>query len=96
MYTFIGGRGTGKTYKLLEVANETKGVIICSNPRAMREKARSWGFTEIKDFLSYQEKESITMDTNSLYIDNLEKFIQEDMGWRLKGYTYTIEEDENR
>lgn len=90
----MGGRGTGKTYRLLEKANETKGIVISSNPNAMREKARSWGFTDIEDFVSPRDSVSYYF-TKPLYIDNLEKFVTEVLtsGPKLTAYTYTFEED---
>lgn len=93
MYVISGARGSGKTYRLLELANESKGVVISSNPNAMREKARSWGFTEIADFVSPRDSASYYF-TKPLYIDNLEKFVQEVLasGSKLTAYTYTVEE----
>ena len=94
MYRIVGGRGSGKTYKLLEIANNSQGIIICSNPLAMREKARAWGFTEIKDFLAYQETESIQVDHKNVFIDEIEKYIKLQFSDnRLKGYTYTFEDE---
>lgn len=94
MYRFVGGRGTGKTYYLLKKANEHQGVVVCSNPQAMRAKARSWGFTEIKDFVGFKETENI--ETNSsVFIDELEKYIKEQFNGETPfcGYTYTFEEE---
>jgi hypothetical protein len=95
MYRFVGGRGTGKTYHLLQKANETQGIVVCSNPRAMREKARAWGFDEIKDFISFREARAANNDPYSMYLDDIEKFLSEEFGQRIQGYTYTFEENEN-
>ena len=35
MYRIIEGRGTGKTSRLMLLAKEADGVIVCSNPYAM-------------------------------------------------------------
>lgn len=54
MYKIIGGRGTGKTYRLLEEANKVNAIIICRNPRALKEKAHSWGFDNV-EFVGYKD-----------------------------------------
>ena len=92
MYRFFGSRGCGKTRLLLEEANKVGGVIICSNPDAMRIKARSWGYDNVS-FMSYSsaKNETIPKDT---FIDEYEKFLRA-VQPNLKGYTYTIDENEN-
>ena len=45
MYRIIEGRGTGKTLRLMLLAKENNGVIVCSNPHAMRQKAIAYGLT---------------------------------------------------
>lgn len=94
MYRITGGRGSGKTYRLLEMANEHKGIVICSNPMAMRTKARSLGFTDIADFVSYRDSLNYHYERSS-FIDELEKYAQEIFGTRnnLVAYTYTFEEE---
>ena len=94
MYNIVGTRGIGKTYRLLELANGVKGVVICSNPRAMREKAATLGFTEIQGFISYRDSidERTGQDT---FIDDLELYAKALVGRDLKGYTYTIDNYEN-
>lgn len=63
----IGGRGIGKTYKLLEEADKNKGVVVCRNTFALREKARTYGFKNVQ-FLEYkdfvQNIESYPSDTD--------------------------------
>jgi hypothetical protein len=95
MYRIVGGRGTGKTYHLLKKANERQGTVICSNPQAMRAKARSWGFTDIKDFVDFKSIGSIE-NNSSVFIDELEQYIKEQFGGETPvcGYTYTFEEEE--
>lgn len=77
MIRIIAGRNTGKTYKLLEEASKTNGTIICSNPRAMAEKARAYGFKGI-DFIAYTDffLYKSNCNINNYYIDELENFIQ--------------------
>ena len=43
MYRIIDGRGTGKTSRLMLLAKENNGVIVCANPQKMREKAEVYG-----------------------------------------------------
>ena len=54
MYRIIDGRGTSKTSRLLLLAKENNGIVVCAWPHAMREKAYSYGLTGI-DFMSYEE-----------------------------------------
>lgn len=54
MYRIIDGRGTGKTSRLLLLAKENNGIVVCAWPHAMREKAYNYGLTGI-DFMSYEE-----------------------------------------
>lgn len=54
MYRIIDGRGTGKTSRLLLLAKEHDGIVICAYPEWMREKAYKYGLTGI-DFISYTE-----------------------------------------
>jgi hypothetical protein len=39
MYRIIDGRGTGKTSRLLLLAKEHDGIVVCAYPEWMREKA---------------------------------------------------------
>ena len=94
MYKIIGGRGTGKTYRLLEEANKVNAIIICRDPRALKEKARSWGFNNV-EFVGY--KDQIFYYYNKpVFIDELEAYAQALAGRTFSGYTYTIIEDENK
>lgn len=54
MYRIIDGRGTGKTSRLLLLAKEKGGIVICARPDTMREKAYNYGLTGI-DFMSYND-----------------------------------------
>ena len=48
-YTYIvGGRSTGKTRKLLELAKEKDALVICRNPAAMQAKAHAYGIFGLK------------------------------------------------
>ena len=54
MYRIIDGRGSGKTSRLLLLAKEHDGIVVCANPNSMREKAHRYGLTGI-EFMSYIE-----------------------------------------
>ncbi len=96
MYRIIDGRSSGKTGRLMLLAKENEGTIVCSNPRAMAQKARSYGITGI-DFISYSE--FLTNPGTSIgnyYIDELEGFIQytqrnAGIAGDFKGYTISQE-----
>ena len=42
MYQIIGNNGSGKTKKLMLLAQEHNGVFVCANPHAMKEKAKAY------------------------------------------------------
>lgn len=91
MYTIIGGRGTGKTYRLLEKASEVGGIVVCSNPAAMREKAYAWGFTGI-EFMQYHDYIAYYCE-KPVFIDELELYVKSISGRTLQGYTYSLEDE---
>ena len=66
-FTYIcGGRSTGKTRKLLELAKEKNAIVICKNPTAMRYKAEAYGSIGL-DFIGYENAfENIHEDCGSL------------------------------
>lgn len=54
MYRIIDGRGTGKTSRLLLLAKENDGIVVCAWPNAMREKSHRYGITGV-EFMSYED-----------------------------------------
>ena len=54
MYRIIDKKGTGKTSRLLLLAKENNGIVVCAYPDWMREKAYKYGITGI-DFISYDD-----------------------------------------
>jgi hypothetical protein len=91
MYRVIGGRGTGKTYRLLEKASEVGGIVVCSNPAAMRENAYVWGFTGI-EFMQYHDYIAYHCE-KPVFIDELELYVKSISGRTLQGYTYSLEDE---
>lgn len=96
MYRIIEGRGTGKTSRLMLLAKENNGTIVCSNPKAMEQKARAYGIIGI-NFISYSDfLNSTGMDLGNYYIDELEMFIQHAVQYyagrgNFDGYTLSLE-----
>ena len=76
MYRIIDGRGTGKTGRLMLLAKETNGTIVCNNPRAMRDKAHAYGIIGV-DFISYNDflLGGVGTQVGTYYIDELESFL---------------------
>lgn len=97
MYQIIDGRGTGKTGRLMLLAKENEGVIACSNPKAMEEKARRYGIFGIT-FISYWDlikaMEDKTIQHDSIFIDEIDVFTQYLLAQvgTVKGYTISIED----
>ena len=96
MYQIIDGRSTGKTSRLMLLAKENNGIIVCLDPNTMKRKAIGYGLVGI-EFMSYYDflhpETKIPSDT-PVYIDNLEvlaSYITHKINGRLDGYT--ISED---
>ena len=88
MIRIIDEPGTGKTHKLIQIAKENNGVILCEDPNLLREKAYSYGITGV-DFLSYEEYFVIDLN-RPVYVDEISKFILL-FDRNFAGYTETID-----
>ena len=85
MYRIIDDRGSGKTSRLMLLAKETHGTIVCSNPHAMAQKAKAYGLVGI-DFMGYHDfLNSKGVELNNYYIDELETFVQY-AAWEMAGH----------
>ena len=72
----IEGRGTGKTKKIMLMAKENNGILVCHNPSAMRSKALAYGLTGF-DIISYEDYFKSNYDLEKkIYIDELEIFVK--------------------
>ena len=97
MYRIIDKKCSGKTSRLLLLAKENNGIVICKDPQKMRDKAYSYGITGI-DFISYSEfdsdvSQSYPSDTNygkSVFIDEIDEYLKQ-LHYNIQGYT--ISED---
>ena len=50
MKIIYGGRGTGKTKMMFEIARENHAVIITPNAHALKVKAQGYGYNILNDF----------------------------------------------
>jgi hypothetical protein len=78
MYRIIDGKGMGKTGRLLLLAKENDGTVVCANPDRMRERAHLYGLTGIT-FLSYSDYAEYLTGYNfsdkKIFIDDLDTFL---------------------
>ena len=100
MISIIGPRGTGKTSKLFELARKNNAMILTSNSRAMREKARSRGYNDI-EIIGYGDLDNDNFSLNKkVLVDNaddvLNCLINKFYSLEIIGYTATINENETR
>lgn len=89
MYRIIDGRGTGKTSRLLLLAKENDGIIVCKSPELMREKSYRYGITGI-DFISYDSFNPLHYYNKPVYIDELDLYLHE-LNKDIQGYTISNE-----
>ena len=89
MYRIIDGRGTGKTGRLLLLAKENNGIIVCRDPADMKQRAYAYGLTGI-DFISYGEFSHLHRFNRPVYIDELDLFLKH-INRDIDGYTISEE-----
>lgn len=88
MYRIMKSRSTGKTLQLMLLAKENKGILVCSNPPAMRQKAQAYGLTGF-DIVSYRDYLENKYE-EKCFIDEIELFVKA-IGNDLSGYTASLE-----
>lgn len=91
MIRIIDKRSSGKTSRLLLLAKEKEGIVVCNSPSAMREKAYGYGLVGI-DFMSYGQylQENKELKDTPIFIDELEDFLKY-FSKNIQGYTVTEE-----
>lgn len=91
MYRIIDNRGSGKTSRLMLLAKENHGILVCSSPYVMAEKARAYGLTGF-DIISYCDylQQNYPVE-KKCFIDELEMFVKY-LGNDLSGYTISSED----
>jgi hypothetical protein len=94
MYRIVDGRGTGKTGRLMLLAKDIGATIVCSNPRAMEQKAHAYGIVGL-NFMSYNEftPERRAGDTGKYLIDEMEAYLDHIFGYETRVVGYTISEE---
>ena len=90
MYRIIDGRGTGKTSRLLLLAKENNGIVVCKDPKVMREKAYCYGLTGI-DFISYDEFQFTHYYNKPVFIDEIDMLLKY-KNRDIQGYTISNED----
>ena len=89
MYQVIDTRGSGKTSRLMLLAKENNGVLVCSNPYAMANKAHAYGLTGF-DIISYADYFDRKYEHGKpVFIDELDGYVKS-LGNNLSGYSLTI------
>ena len=97
----IGGRSSGKTRKLLELAKENgNAVVICKNPYALARKAEAYGIFGLH-FMGYGEvvngirEEAVSglVPGITVAIDEIKEFFDYLLATDCIGFTLTEEED---
>lgn len=68
-------RGSGKTKRLFEYAQENNGVIITDNANALRVKAQAYGYNDI-EIIEASRLESSNIEGKNILIRNLDRFVQ--------------------
>lgn len=89
MYKIIDNRSTGKTGRLLLLAKENNGIVVCKDPLHMRERALSYGLTGIY-FLSYEDFSFTRYYDRPIFIDEVEDFLKF-KNKSIEGYTLSKE-----
>lgn len=87
--------GTGKTKELLEAALQNNGMVLTTNKRALKEKARAYGLNDI-DIVDWADLLYNDFDaTKPLYVnkldDAMEEYFKKDFGLKLVGYSVAME-----
>lgn len=92
MYQIIDKRGSGKTSRLMLLAQENNGVFVCANPHGMREKAKNYGFSSF-EIVSYKDYLEHNYSYGKMvFVDELELFVKL-LGNNLNGYSLSLEGD---
>lgn len=96
MITIIQNRGTGKTKKLLEIANKNNAAILTSDKRALKVKAQSYNLDDSLIY-DYEDLENDIFPIGApIYIHSIENLISYLMdryyGVEIEGFTATSNE----
>lgn len=88
-----GGRGTGKTTRLLEEISKEydKSTVVCHNPKHMYEKSRYMNINNV-EFITIDDLLSLESDTyENLFFDDVDDILIDLFGVdKVKGYTVIV------
>lgn len=92
MIKIIDKNSTGKTSRLLLLAKENDGIIVCKNPMRVKEKAAAYGILGVPCF-SYKDYLLIEKSTSKpVFIDEIEDFVKFLTDEKLAGYSLSLED----
>ena len=97
MEKIFGGRGTGKTAKMLELANNTDTIVVTRDVQSLREKAFALGFKNVnivsyvEYFRTSNENSYQTPYLQPAYIHDLEKYLEFIHKSPIKGFTCSVD-----
>lgn len=88
----VGGRSSGKTRKIMELAKEKNAIVICKNPAAMERKAQAYGIYGLH-FMGYDEMvhcyhEDMSPESDFV-IDEVKDFMDYFFAGQCVGFTQT-------
>lgn len=73
MIKIIDKRSSGKTSRLMLLAKENDGILVCKDPAKMRDKAYDYGLVGVI-FMSYEDFDFNYYFDCPVYIDNVDEF----------------------
>ena len=100
MISIVGNRGTGKTTKLIKYAAEHDMMILTTNSRALREKARSLGYKDVEIIGFGNLKNDDFSFGKKVLVDNAEYVLQTLLDkyycLEMEGFTANIQNDHRK
>lgn len=85
MYRIIDKKCSGKTSRLMLLAKEQNGIIVCKEPMLMRQKAYDYGIVGI-DFISYYDFKPMYEYDKPVFIDEIDLYFKY-LNSAITGYT---------
>lgn len=93
MKVISGGRGTGKTTRLLEEISKeyNKSTVVCHNPKHMYEKSMCMNINNV-EFITIDDLLNLESDTyENLFFDDVDDILIDLFGVdKVKGYTVIV------
>ncbi len=104
MVRFIELRGTGKTFRLIQMVCANQGIFVCQNPRWVKKQAEIWGYSkEALDKVVFMSAEAFLegkhrgFNDKPIFIDDVELILKKIAGEEtpLTGYSISIDDGLN-